>query len=95
MSIALTLAVKNNGPFRSPATIVTATWPAQIGAGGGACFDRCNVPALDPGQSVVLTLSATVIANSAAGSVTAQLDPNQTLFDPILSNNRVTKVVCG
>jgi uncharacterized repeat protein (TIGR01451 family) len=95
MSIAVTLAVKNNGPFRSPATIITATWPAQIGTANESCFDRCNVPALDPGQSVNLILSATVTANSAAGSVTAQLDPNQTVFDPIVSNNRFTKVVCG
>jgi uncharacterized repeat protein (TIGR01451 family) len=95
MGIALTLTVKNNGPFRSPATVVNATWPPQIGTAGEACFDRCNVPALDPGQSASLILSATVIANSAVGSVTAQLDPNQTLFDPIVSNNRVTMPVCG
>jgi hypothetical protein len=74
---------------------VNATWPPQIGTAGEACFDRCNVPALDPGQSASLILSATVIANSAVGSVTAQLDPNQTLFDPIVSNNRVTMPVCG
>lgn len=95
MGIVLSLAVKNNGPFRSPATIVTATWPPQIGTAGGACFDRCNVPALDPGQTHSLALSATVITNFASGQVTAQLDPNQTIFDPIVSNNRVTMPVCG
>jgi uncharacterized repeat protein (TIGR01451 family) len=95
MGIVVMLAIKNNGPFRSPATIVTAVWPSQIGTAGEACFDRCNVPALDPGQTAGLNLSATVINNFASGQVTVQLDPNQALFDPIVSNNRVTKYVCG
>jgi hypothetical protein len=88
--------VKNNGPYPSPATAVTTTWPAGIRAASSGCFDRCNVPALTLGQTVRLTFRGRIDAafNNLA-QPTFVLDANQAVFDPITGNNRVTITACG
>jgi hypothetical protein len=93
--IDIALTVTNSGPNRSRATILTAAWPPQVVANGGACFAQCAVPALDPGQSVNLGLRARISQNFALGNVTIQLDPNLAVFDPIVSNNRIVQYFCG
>jgi uncharacterized repeat protein (TIGR01451 family) len=88
--------VKNNGPYQSPATAVTTTWPAGFTAPSSGCFDRCNVPALTPGQTVRLTLRGRIAAAfNTLAQPTFVLDPDQTVFDPIVGNNRVTITACG
>jgi Domain of unknown function DUF11 len=88
--------VKNNGPYQSPPTTVTTTWPAAIRAASSGCFDRCNVPALTLGQVVRLTFRGRIdAAFNTLTQPTFVLDPNQAVFDPIIGNNRVTITACG
>ncbi len=88
--------VKNNGPYQSPPTTVTTTWPAAIRAASSGCFDRCNVPALTLGQVVRLTFRGRIdAAFNTLTQPTFVLDPNQAVFDPITGNNRVTITACG
>jgi hypothetical protein len=103
-TIEATVTVRNNGPYASAPTIVTARWPAPItspntaisGVPAGACFDRCDVPALNSGQSVVVKLfgAAFDAKISGSGRATFTVDPAQTLFDSIVGNNSVTGTVC-
>ena len=102
-TIEASVTVRNNGPNASGPTIVTARWPAGItspplvsGVPAGACFDRCDVPALKSGQSVVVKLfgGAFDVGISGPGRATFTVDPAQTLFDSILGNNSVTETVC-
>jgi uncharacterized repeat protein (TIGR01451 family) len=88
--------VKNNGPYQSPPTTVTTTWPAGIRAASSGCFDRCNVPALTLGQTIRLTFRGRIdAAFNTLTQPTFVLDPNQVVFDPIVGNNRVTITACG
>lgn len=103
-SIEATVTVRNNGPNTSGPTIVTARWPAGItrpalvsGVPVGACFDRCDVPTLKSGQSVVVKLFAGAfdVNISGPGIATFTVDPAQTLFDSVVGNNSVTGTVCS
>ena len=103
-TIEATVTVRNNGPNASGPTLVTARWPARItspntaisGVPAGACFDRCDVPALKSGQSVVVKLfgAAFDVRISGPGIATFTVDPAQTLFDSIVGNNSVSGTVC-
>ena len=102
-TIEATVTVRNNGPQASGPTIVTARWPAGItrppsvsGVPAGACFDRCDVAALNSGQSVVVKLfgGAFDVRLSGPGIATFTVDPAQTLFDSVVGNNSVTGTVC-
>lgn len=102
--IKVSLTVKNNGPYRSAPTIVTAQWPPRIvkvssnisGVTPEACFDRCDVPALDPGQSIAVPLFGGAFDTNISGPATAtiRLDPAGIVFDPVVGNNSVTSTVC-
>jgi hypothetical protein len=94
-TIEATVTVRNNGPFASAPTIVTAQWPAPI-TSGGTCFDRCDVPALNSGQSVVVKLFGAAFDSKifGEGKATFTVDPAQTLFDSVVGNNSVTGTVC-
>jgi hypothetical protein len=102
--IKISLTVRNNGPYRSAPTIVTAQWPAPIvrvsadisGVTPPACFDRCDVPALNSGQSIeVFLFGGAFDANiSGPASATIRLDPAGIVFDPVVGNNSVTSSVC-
>jgi uncharacterized repeat protein (TIGR01451 family) len=104
-TIEATVTIRNNGPQASGPTIVTARWPAGItapntaisGVPAGACFDRCDVPALKSGQSVVVKLfgGAFDVRLSGPGNATFTVDPAQTLFDSVVGNNSVTGTVCS
>ena len=103
-TIEATVTVRNNGPHASGPTIVTARWPAGItqpalvsGVPAGACFERCDVPALSSGQSVVVKLFAGAfdVNLSGPGKATFTVDPSQTLFDSVVGNNSVTGTVCS
>jgi hypothetical protein len=96
-TLNLALTVTNGGPFRSKATTVVTAWQSVIRAApGAACFERCNVPALDPGASSTVTAKGEVTENVGGDhAVTSIVDPDQALFDPVLANNRVTPIVCG
>jgi hypothetical protein len=89
-AIQLKLRVKNNGPFASAPTIVEATWPAGFSAALVGCFNRCNVPAIAPGQDVSVPFFAVHSLNSGQIRVTPTVDPQQRIFDPILGNNTLT-----
>ncbi|HEU4463590.1 MAG TPA: hypothetical protein VFS53_00960, partial [Gemmatimonadota bacterium] len=103
-TIEATVTIRNNGPNASARTIVTARWPTRItapntaisGVPAGACFDRCDVPALNPGQSVVVKLFGAAFDTriSGPGIATFTVDPAQTLFDSVVGNNSVTGTVC-
>lgn len=103
-TIEVSLTVKNNGPNPSSPTIITAQWPARIvppntaisGVPAGACFDRCDVPGLNSGQSTVVKLFGGAFdANIlGAGRATFTVDPAGTLFDAVVGNNSVTGTVC-
>lgn len=103
-TIEATVTVRNNGPNASGPTIVTARWPTRItapntaisGVPAGACFDRCDVPALNPGQSVVVDLFGAAFDTriSGPGRATFTVDPAQVLFDSVVGNNSVTATVC-
>jgi uncharacterized repeat protein (TIGR01451 family) len=93
--ITVTVNVRNAGPYASPATTVTTTWPAGFSAITGTCFDRCNVPALTPGQALTVRLAAHVTRATGLVQPTFVVDAAQQIFDPIVSNNRVTQVACG
>jgi hypothetical protein len=101
--IKISLTVRNNGPYRSAPTIVTAQWPVPIvrvsarsGTPPEPCFDRCDVPALDSGQSIeVLLFGGAFDANlSGPANATIRLDPAGIVFDPVIGNNSVTSLVC-
>jgi uncharacterized repeat protein (TIGR01451 family) len=94
-NFGLTIGVRNNGPYQSPAAAVTIAWPPGFSQVRGSCFGRCNVPALNSGQAHQLNL--TVHVDQAAGVVRPAfvLDADQAVFDPIVGNNRVTRYVCG
>jgi uncharacterized repeat protein (TIGR01451 family) len=88
--------VKNNGPYQSPATAVTTTWPAGIRASSSGCFDRCNVATLKPGQITRLTFRGRIdAAFNTLAQPTFVVDAAQAVFDPIVGNNRVTITACG
>jgi hypothetical protein len=103
-TIEASLSIRNNGPNASGPTIVTARWPAGItppntaisGVPAGACFDRCAVPALSPGQSIAVRLfgGAFDVKISGEGRATFTVDPEQELFDSVVGNNSVTATVC-
>lgn len=98
-TIEATVTVRNNGPLASAPTIVTARWPTPITRASttfGSCFDRCDVPALNSGQSVVLKLFGAAFDSriSGSGRATFTVDPEQILFDSVVGNNSVTGTVC-
>ena len=95
--INVSLTVKNNGPFASRPTSVVIDWPTGISSGVAAqCFDSCNVPALNPGQSFsILSIGHADVTIQGNASATATVDSGNQLFDSIRANNRVTLQVCG
>ena len=94
--IAIQLTVKNNGPFASRATTVLITWPAGITSAAAAqCFDSCSVPALNSGQSTTIGSVGIPNVDSVNASATVVVDSGNQLFDPVVSNNRITLKVCG
>lgn len=92
MAIRLDLVVKNNGPNASGSTRVATEWPAGIvSSESSTCFNSCDVPAVNPGQSVTIVMGGLVNVNLAAGTrITSTVDPAGTLFDAVVGNNRVT-----
>jgi hypothetical protein len=91
-AIRLDLDVKNNGPYPSRATRIGTVWPRGIvSSESSTCFDSCNVPALNPGQSSTIIMGGLVEANLSAGTrITSTVDPALTILDPSLANNKVT-----
>jgi hypothetical protein len=98
-TIEATVRITNNGPLASAPTVVTARWPAPItraNSAFGPCFDRCDVPALNSGQSVNVKFFGAAFDSriTGPGRATFVVDPEQTLFDSVVGNNTVTGTVC-
>lgn len=102
----LQLSVKNNGPSRSSPTRVKTEWPSGIIASNqpaeASCFDSCPISALNPGQSIEVTMTGIILGPFQCTSVfvggkcpravqvTSTVDPDQTLFESVVGNNKVT-----
>lgn len=92
--ITVTVDLRNAGPYASPATAVTTTWPAGFSALTG-CFDRCTVPALTPGQRFTVTFRTRLTRATGLVRPAFVVDAAHLVFDPIEGNNSVTQVACG
>lgn len=95
LDLTVTVDVRNAGPYASPATAVTTTWPAGFSALTGGCFDRCPVPALTPGQRVSVRFRTHVTRATGLVRPIFVVDAAHLAFDPIEGNNSVTQVACG
>ena len=95
--IEVSLTVKNNGPYPSPATAVTTTWPAGFSglSTRGSCFGQCAVPILTPGQTMVVKMAAHVTTFSGVARPTFVVDAAQRAFDPVSGNNQRQQYACG
>lgn len=101
----LRLTVNNNGPYASRATTIRTAWPAGIIAhpdrAGHPCFDSCPVPQVNPGQSIQVTMTgimrgpfeALLTHPARTVQVTSTADPNQTLLETVVGNNKVTLAI--
>ncbi len=101
----LQLSVKNNGPSRSSPTRVKTEWPSGIIASTqpaeASCFDSCPISALNPGQSIEVAMTGIILGPFQCSGivrgtcprtvqVTSTVDPDQTLFESVVGNNKVT-----
>lgn len=104
----LQLSVKNNGPNPSTPTTVRTDWPSGIVASTNtqeaACFDSCPISALNSGQTIAVTVTGIIVgpfqcSGGVGGKcptpvqVIPSVDPDQTLFDSVVSNNKVTLTI--
>ena len=62
------------------------------GSSSGTCFSSCPLRALNPGEVVTVVHTGIIAANKPAApvTVTATADPNRTVLESIIGNNRVT-----
>lgn len=95
--LTYTIPVSNLGPSRSPAATVVHVLPsaatfvsASPGCAHAGGVVTCTLGALDPGQSVDLTVQVSVGA-AAAGSLSSQATVSGTVGDPVGANDSDTE----